>query len=201
MRDTEGGRDTCRGRSRRPVRSLMGDLILGPRNHDLNQRQMLNHWATQVPCLPSWKQTLNPTLLNIPHFFTLCPYQISGEACLSKPSSLSLSFFVHPTPKWLLPPPLTETTLIEISCGHFVVWSSELYSYSISGSIWKNWLVPIPSKVIFSWHRWLWYGFCHTVHLYFSSLGFYYFSASSSFCLQMKMGILPILGVYPGPSS
>ena len=29
--------------------SLMWDLIPGPQDYDLCQRQMLNHWATQVP--------------------------------------------------------------------------------------------------------------------------------------------------------
>ena len=41
MRDT--GRDIGRGRSRLSVRSPMRDSILGSRNQDLSQRQMLNH--------------------------------------------------------------------------------------------------------------------------------------------------------------
>ena len=45
----ERGRDISRGRSRLPVGSLMWDSIPGPRDHSLNRRQMLNHWATQVP--------------------------------------------------------------------------------------------------------------------------------------------------------
>ena len=48
-RHTERGRDVGRGRRRLPARSLMQDLIPGPQNHDLSQRQMLNHWATLVP--------------------------------------------------------------------------------------------------------------------------------------------------------
>ena len=48
MRDTERGRDTGRGRSRPPMRSLIWDLIPGPRDHALSQRQTLNHWTTQV---------------------------------------------------------------------------------------------------------------------------------------------------------
>ena len=43
MRDTERGRDTGRGRSKVPMGSLMWDLIPGPRDHTLRQRQMLNH--------------------------------------------------------------------------------------------------------------------------------------------------------------
>ena len=38
-----------RGRSRLSVESPMQDLILGTWDNDLSQRQMLNHWATQVP--------------------------------------------------------------------------------------------------------------------------------------------------------
>ena len=49
MRDTERGRDIGRGRSRLPAGSMMQDLTPRLRDHDLSQRQMLNHWATQVP--------------------------------------------------------------------------------------------------------------------------------------------------------
>ena len=54
MRDTERGRDIGRGRSRLLVGSLIQDSIPAPQDHDLSQRQMLNHLATQVPhLLPS----------------------------------------------------------------------------------------------------------------------------------------------------
>ena len=43
MRDTERGRDIGRGRSRLPVGSPMQDSIPGPWDHDLSQRQILNH--------------------------------------------------------------------------------------------------------------------------------------------------------------
>ena len=45
MRDTqrERSRDLGRGRSRVPVGSLMWDSIPGPRDHDLSQKQTLNH--------------------------------------------------------------------------------------------------------------------------------------------------------------
>ena len=49
MSDIERGRDMGRGKSRLPAGSPMRDSIPGPRDHDLSQRQMLNHWATQVP--------------------------------------------------------------------------------------------------------------------------------------------------------
>ena len=52
MRDTERGRDTGRGRSRLPVRSLMWVLIPGPRDHDLSWRQMLNCSTTEPPRRP-----------------------------------------------------------------------------------------------------------------------------------------------------
>ena len=42
MRDTERGRDIGRGRSRLPAGSPMRDLIPGPRDHILSQRQSLN---------------------------------------------------------------------------------------------------------------------------------------------------------------
>ena len=48
-RHPERGRDIGRGRSRLPTGSPMRDSIPGPQDHDLSQRQMLNHWATQVP--------------------------------------------------------------------------------------------------------------------------------------------------------
>ena len=47
-RHKERGGDTDRGRSRLPTGSPMWNSILGPRDHDLSQRQTLNHWA-QVP--------------------------------------------------------------------------------------------------------------------------------------------------------
>ena len=48
MRDTERGRDTGREKSRLPARSGMWDLIPGPQDLDLSQRQML----TEVPRHP-----------------------------------------------------------------------------------------------------------------------------------------------------
>ena len=47
----ETGKDRGRGRSRLLVESLMWDWILGPRDHALSRRQMLNHWATQASLL------------------------------------------------------------------------------------------------------------------------------------------------------
>ena len=48
MRDTHRGRDIDRGRNRLHTGSPMWDLILGPQDHALSQRQTPNHWATQV---------------------------------------------------------------------------------------------------------------------------------------------------------
>ena len=49
MRDGGGwGGDTGRGRSRLHEGSPMWDSISGLQDHALGQRQMLNHWATQV---------------------------------------------------------------------------------------------------------------------------------------------------------
>ena len=50
-RHRERGRSTGRGRSRLHAGSPMWDWIPGPRDHDLNQRQMLNHWAILVSLL------------------------------------------------------------------------------------------------------------------------------------------------------
>ena len=48
MRDTEmgwgWGEDIGRRRSRLPAGSPMWDLTLGPQDHYLSQRQMLNQW-------------------------------------------------------------------------------------------------------------------------------------------------------------
>ena len=53
---SERGRDIGRGRIRIPVRNLMQDSIPGPRDHTLSWRQILNHWATQLPlaCFLIW---------------------------------------------------------------------------------------------------------------------------------------------------
>ena len=45
-------RERRRGRSRLPTWSPMWDSIPGPWDHNLSQRQMLNHCATQVPPTP-----------------------------------------------------------------------------------------------------------------------------------------------------
>ena len=42
------GRDIGRGISSLPVGSSVWDSILGLQDHSLSQRQILNHWATQV---------------------------------------------------------------------------------------------------------------------------------------------------------
>ena len=44
----ERGRDVGKGRRSLPAGSLMRDSIPGPSDHDLSQRQMLNHWATRA---------------------------------------------------------------------------------------------------------------------------------------------------------
>ena len=48
MRDTEREAETGRGRCRLPMGSLIQDMIPGPQDHDLSQRKMLIHWATQA---------------------------------------------------------------------------------------------------------------------------------------------------------
>ena len=55
------GRDTGRGRNSLLVGSLIRDLIPGPQDHDLSQRQMLNHWATQVPPYDTLDGSKGPT--------------------------------------------------------------------------------------------------------------------------------------------
>ena len=65
MRDRKRGRDIGRGRSRLPTGSLMWDSISGPPDHDLSQRQTLNHWTTQLPLNP--RIYLHITEWAIPH--------------------------------------------------------------------------------------------------------------------------------------
>ena len=55
--ETQRGRQTHRQREKQVLceEPDMGGLILRPQDHDLSQRQMLNHWATQAPLfLFSW---------------------------------------------------------------------------------------------------------------------------------------------------
>ena len=54
MRDTqrEAGSNIGRGRSRLPAGSPMWDSIPRPWDHALSQKQLLNHWATQVSQKP-----------------------------------------------------------------------------------------------------------------------------------------------------
>lgn len=146
---------------------------------------------------PGSRNSQHPSL----HFSVPRHCQISGEACLYMLSSLPLSCTIHPTSMWLLSPPLMETTSFEIIGDPYMVRSSELQSYSTSCSIWKSWMVPFPHKSSslgisdFS-------GFCDTVDLKFSSLGFYYFLSGSSFItLSLNEGwIFPTLGLHPWPS-
>ena len=82
-RHKERGRDIGRERSRLPPGSLMRDSIPGPQNHNLSQRQMLNHWATQT----SHKHFLLKVFLfcfmdahnlfHHPPFWYLCYFQFS----------------------------------------------------------------------------------------------------------------------------
>ena len=46
--ETERCRDTGRWENRLPAGSPMRDLIPEPQDHNLSQRQTLNHWATRV---------------------------------------------------------------------------------------------------------------------------------------------------------
>ena len=48
MRNREREAETARGRSRLPAGNPMWDLIPGPCDHNLSQKQTINHWATQV---------------------------------------------------------------------------------------------------------------------------------------------------------
>ena len=48
-RHKERGRDLGRGEADSLTGETDAGLIPGPQDHNLSQRQMLNHWATQVP--------------------------------------------------------------------------------------------------------------------------------------------------------
>ena len=84
---TERGRDTGRGGNRLPAANPMWDLIQGPRDHNLSQRQMLNHWATQVP--------LSLFLYNSPvagfFYFSSCPLSVSFQKCKEDQSFVCLN--------------------------------------------------------------------------------------------------------------
>ena len=63
MRDTQ--RKRGRGRSTLPVGSLMWDLIPGPWDCDLSQRQVFNHWTSLIAlkcfhCLPIFVASPTP---------------------------------------------------------------------------------------------------------------------------------------------
>ena len=62
MIERENGRDTGRERSRLHTKSPMWDSIPGLRNHALNWKQTLNHWATQM--------SLKRAFLEAPGWFT-----------------------------------------------------------------------------------------------------------------------------------
>ena len=66
MRDTENDRDIGRGRSRLTAGIPMWDSIPGPQDHNLSWRQMLNHWATQVPQqIAIWWENYKKKAMNI----------------------------------------------------------------------------------------------------------------------------------------
>ena len=56
-RHRERGRDIGRGRGRLPVRRLMWDSIPVPQDHDLSQRQTINHWVTQASQINYFSKT------------------------------------------------------------------------------------------------------------------------------------------------
>ena len=84
MRDTQREAETQgRGRSRLPVGSPMQDSIAGPWDHDLSQRQMLNCWATQAPCI----LFLNTFLLILKIIYSHCREFAKIRKILNYPSS------------------------------------------------------------------------------------------------------------------
>ena len=87
MRDTKRGRDIGRGRSRLPEGSLMWDSIPEPWDHHLTQRQMLNHWATQMPLHFKLFWSLNLFLL-VSYFLQW--NKVRG-LCLETPFKMSIS--------------------------------------------------------------------------------------------------------------
>ena len=74
-RHTERSRDIVRRRSRLLTGSLMWDSILGPQDHALSQRQMLNHWATQASRRPmSFNVMWKPVGMMFGREIILCPF-------------------------------------------------------------------------------------------------------------------------------
>ena len=108
---TMRGRDIGRGKNRLPLGSLMPDSIPGPWDHNLSQRQMLNHWAAQASQFPllsshvcsndllwrkaQWGQVGSALFALLWH---QCPtLQSAWSASVSQGSCLSEIFHVVPT--------------------------------------------------------------------------------------------------------
>ena len=93
MRDT--GRDMDRGRSRLPVGSPMQDSIPGPHDHNLSQRQMLNHWATQASLNKAFIRNILTMLMHDPNriYFNYQVHWYPASGCsFSSPWQQSLYF-------------------------------------------------------------------------------------------------------------
>ena len=86
-RHRKRGRDIGRGRSRLPVGSLMQDSIPGPQDHDLSQKQTLNHWATQESLCPFFLSTPLRTAVALVN----CPRPCSMQRTSTYPSRLTLT--------------------------------------------------------------------------------------------------------------
>ena len=68
-----------------------GTLIPGPWDHDLNQRQLLNHWATQVPWVISKGRIITGELLD-----GRFPVLTKGLVlCIFPPARVKISPWIH----------------------------------------------------------------------------------------------------------
>ena len=87
-RHRESGRHIDRGRSKLPEGSPMWDLIPGPSDHDLSQRQTLNHWAPQA----SPKLILYKCLALANDYILLIVICSQDELMFSLPKSYGLNY-------------------------------------------------------------------------------------------------------------
>ena len=110
MRDTQREADTGRGRSILPAGGPMHDSIPGPRDHNLSQRQMLNHSVTQAPPKPIFI-----------FYFLTCPL-------LSRFLSKNFFAFVHVIPSYWN---VSGSIIYSLSVKFFLI-TSDMSQYCIS---------------------------------------------------------------------
>ena len=119
--ETQRGRDIDRRRSRLPVGSPMQDSIPGPWDHNSSQREMLNHWATQVSLLNVFNELLD-TSLSLMFKDIDSKYPCTEHLFLE---TVPLWSPRVPLPDWMLPWPYTNPSrdnyyLATLRCSNYL---------------------------------------------------------------------------------